>query len=94
MNLPAPIAIDLDSAQGKTIEIPSGNSAYVVVPSGTEAEWSGFVADPHIALFSSGSIKDGLVLRPGLKALATGNTTMTMTRTDTGTTSTFTIHVT
>lgn len=92
VNLPAPIAIDVETVSGTRVEIPLGNAAYIVVPDGTEADYEARIVGSSVS-FTPGSVTDDLVLRPGLMTHARGASTVALTNTNDGTVTQFTVHV-
>lgn len=92
MNLPAPIAIDVTRVAGSRVEIPLGNAAYIVVPDGGEADYAAHITGSSVS-FTTGSVADDLVMRPGLMTHSPGDSTVALTNTKDGTVTQFTVHV-
>lgn len=90
--IPAPIAIDASAVAGTVVDIPLDNSAYIIVPDGTETDYRASVAGSSVN-FVAGSNENGLVMRPGLKAEVAGDSTIELINTKNGAVTQFTVHV-
>lgn len=89
-----PLILTPDQVSGNEIFISADIPLSVTVTGGDEtlSAWEGTVADPSIAEFTAGSVKDGASFWPGFAALKAGTTTATLTSPE-GTTVTFTLTV-
>jgi hypothetical protein len=92
MTLPAPIAIEVASIAGTRVDIPLGNSAYIVVADGSEADYQARITGTSVS-FTPGSVTDDLVMRPGLTTHTRGDSTVALTNTHDGTVTQFTVRV-
>ncbi len=92
--LPAPIAIDLARVSGTVVDIPLGNGAYIIVPEGTESDYTTSTGDELVATVTDGGTVDGAVFRPGIKSVSVGSTDITVTNRLTGTSAVFTVTIT
>jgi len=92
MSLPAPIAIDTTQVAGRRVDIPLGNSAYLIVADGSEPEYRASVTGSSVR-FTPGSITEDLVLRPGLTTVGPGESTVLLTNLRDGAATQFIVHV-
>ena len=91
-SIPAPIAIDAATVAGTTVTIPLDNSAYIIVPDGTETDYRARVNGEAVT-FVAGSSDNGLVLRPGLTAQQVGDSRVELVNAKDGAITLFTVHV-
>jgi hypothetical protein len=89
-----PIIEDLNSIDGKTVDMKVGNNIDLTGDSTTYKDWTGEISDPKVAEFIAGKDEGGASFNPGVKALATGEATVKLTNSTSNKTVTFTIKVT
>lgn len=77
-NVIAPVSMDANDLQGETIDLVVGQVLNINTGDLKTDSYSGTVADTKVATFSQGSAKEGLVLNPGVEAVAVGETAVTM----------------
>lgn len=77
-NVIAPVSMDANDLQGKTVDLVVGQVLNINTGDLKTDSYSGTVADTKIATFSPGSEKEGLVLNPGVEAVAIGETAVTL----------------
>jgi hypothetical protein len=89
-----PIIEDLNSLDGKTVDMKVGNNIDLTGDSTTYKDWTGEISDPKVAEFIAGKDEGGASFNPGVKALAAGEATVKLTNSTSNKTVTFTIKVT
>lgn len=83
-NVIAPVSVEANDLQGRTVDLVVGQVLNINTGDLKTDSYSGSVADTQVATFSPGSEKEGLVLNPGVEAVAVGETTVTMTNSNGG----------
>jgi hypothetical protein len=88
-----PIIEDLNSIDGKTVDLKVGGHIDLTGDSTTYKDWTGEISDPKVAEFTAGKDEGGASFNPGIVALAAGEATVTLTNSTSNKTVTFTVKV-
>lgn len=91
--LPAPIIVTPDEAQGTTVEVPSG-STLVIDVEGEVTDWTGESDDDHVVEFVPGRDDGDATFNPGFEPHGEGTTEVSITDGVTGETYEFAVTVT
>ncbi len=89
-----PIIEDLNSVDGKTVDMKVGDTIDLTGDSTTYKDWKGEISDPKVAEFIPGKDEGGASFNPGVKALAAGEAEVKLTNSTSNKTVTFTVKVT
>lgn len=80
----APVTMSVNELQGVEVELVVGQVLNIVTDSLEVDSYTGEVADPKIAEFSTGRNDGSAEFNPGVTALAAGTTTVTLTNEQSG----------
>lgn len=88
-----PVIVDLETADGTTVEVPEGGSIDLTGDDETFTEWTADIADPEVVEFVPGRDDGSAQFNPGLTATSVGETEVTLENGETGDAVTFTVEV-
>jgi hypothetical protein len=88
-----PIIVDLNTADGTTVDVPAGGNVDLTGDKTTYTDWSAKIADPNVVAFVPGRNSGSASFNPGLEAKAAGTTEVTLTNSTSGKSVTFTVVV-
>lgn len=89
----APTIVDLENADGQTIDIKSGGFVDLTTADTDPADWSAVVEDENVVTFTPGGPDGSAVMNPGLEGKNPGTTKVELTNKTTGAVVTLTVNV-
>jgi hypothetical protein len=93
-NVLPPVVEDLDTLDGKTVEVRVGGTIDLTGDEQTFTDWTADIADPHVVSFTPGRDDGSATFDPGLEAVGVGTSQVTLVNTSSHQTVTFTVKVT
>ncbi|WP_306895933.1 hypothetical protein [Agromyces albus] len=88
-----PVIVELESADGTTVEVPEGGTIDLTGDDDTFTEWTADIADSDVVEFEPGRDDGSAQFNPGLAAKSVGETEVTLENGETGDIVTFTVEV-
>lgn len=77
--IPAPVTVELDELEGRTVDVPLGSLLNIAVGELDVTSVSGVVGDPQVAEFVPGFDDGSAQFNPGVRPLSVGQTEVTLT---------------
>src|SRR5262245_58667542 len=92
-NVLPPVVVDLDTLDGKTVDVRLGGTIDLTGDEQTFTDWTADVADPQVVSFTPGRDDGSATFDPGLQAIGVGTTEVTLVNSSSHQTVTFTVKV-